>query len=190
MPFVKLDCGMITSTIWIDQVARDVFITALLLAQPQEFPEPVPTIKIGRLDDDDFIVPPGWYGFVPAAGPGIVRLAHVDDDAGQEALKRLAAEDLQSRSDEFGGRRMVRVNGGFIILNYIKYRDRDYTSAERQRRFRERKRQSVTPLPVTVTRNITQADSREQIADIERTKKKPSANAEADSRHLPVRNFI
>ena len=35
---------------------------------------------------------------------------------------------------------MIRVNGGFLILNYMKYRDKDHTAAERQRRLRARKK--------------------------------------------------
>jgi len=35
---------------------------------------------------------------------------------------------------------MVRINGGYIILNFMRYLEKDHGSAERQRRYRERKR--------------------------------------------------
>lgn len=46
---------------------------------------------------------------------------------------------------------MVRVDGGFILLNYLRYRDRDYSNAERQRRFRDRKRNASPTNGVIVT---------------------------------------
>ena len=60
---------------------------------------------------------------------------------------------------------MVRVDGGFVILNYMKYRDRDYTAAKRQKALRERRKQQESRRDVTLLdRDITH--SREQIADI------------------------
>src|SRR3990167_930952 len=44
MPFVKLDCGILDSTLWFDRDARDVFLTALLMAVPYEVRESTPTI--------------------------------------------------------------------------------------------------------------------------------------------------
>jgi hypothetical protein len=62
-----------------------------------------------------------------------------------EALKKLGSPEMESRSKEFEGRRMIRTNGGFVILNYMKYRDKDHTAALRQARLRARKKaQDVT----------------------------------------------
>ena len=150
MPFVKLDCGMLNSTLWVERECRDIFITALLMAEPKEVICETPTLKTDSLDlDNSFMLPPGWYGFVPAAGPGIIRRAIVDDEIGRVALARLASPDPESRSHAFDGRRMVRIDGGYIILNYMAYRERDYTAAERMKRYRERrksrKRKPATP---------------------------------------------
>ena len=49
MAFVKLDCGMIDSTLWIDREAREIFITALLMAQPMEIREPAKQIEVASL---------------------------------------------------------------------------------------------------------------------------------------------
>src|SRR3990167_7998881 len=99
------------------------------------------------------MVPPGWYGFVPAAGIGIIRRALVTDlEAGMVALEQLGSPEPESRSQEFEGRRLVRVDGGYVALNYDKYRERDLSAADRQRRYRIRKAaekaSQVTPVTV------------------------------------------
>ena len=138
MAFVKLDTGILDSTLWIERECREVFITALLLAEPFELRTPTEQLEVRRLEATGFVVPIGWYGMVNAAGVGIVRRALVDPELGMLALERLGAPDLESRSQDFEGRRLVRVDGGYIVLNFMKYRDRDYTSAERSRRYRLR----------------------------------------------------
>ena len=130
MPFVKLDCGLLDSSLWIDRNLRDVFITALLMAEPKEFSEPQRQIEVDTLNFTDFVAPPEWYGFCPAAGSGIVRRALVEPTAGMEALKQLGSADPESRNKKFDGRRMIRVNGGFLILNYMDFRDQDYTNSD------------------------------------------------------------
>src|SRR5436190_13597342 len=140
MSFVKLDAGILDSTLWVERECREVFITALLLAEPFETKLPMEQFEIRSLEKTGFVVPPGWYGLVRAAGVGILRRALVEQEAGLAALERLGSTDPGSRSSEFAGRRLVRVDGGFIVLNYMKYRDRDYTTAERSRRYRERQK--------------------------------------------------
>lgn len=167
MAFVKLDTGILDSTLWIERDQRELFITALLMAEPREFEHSIRQIKIGELEFTDFEAPPGWYGFVPAASFGIINRAGVDKDAGMEALRKLGDPESESRSKQFEGRRMIRMDGGFVILNYMKYRDKDHTAAERQRRLRERRKvQDVTRDVKDVTRdetqqsrNVTQADA-------------------------------
>jgi len=72
---------------------------------------------------------------------------------------------------------MIRIDGGFLILNYMKYRDRDYTGAERQRRYRERVKvrnsNAVTqPRNAVTSRSVTQAE-----AEAEASKTLRSASA-------------
>jgi len=139
MSFVKLDCAILRSTTWLDRPAREVFITALLLAEPREFSEPIPQLKVGVIEETGWVVPPGWYGFVPASGPGIVGAAvGLPHDEGMAALTRLGAPEPESRSQTFEGRRMVRIDGGYLILNYMKHREKDHTSPLRSARYRER----------------------------------------------------
>jgi hypothetical protein len=148
MAFVKLDCGMLDSTLWVDRAARELFITALLMAEPRELLEPLPQIALQSLEPTGFIVPPGWYGFIPAAGSGIIRRAGMEAEVGMQALERLGAPENESRTPAFDGRRLVRIDGGFIALNFEKYRQKDHTTAERSRRYRERKFSMGTSAPL------------------------------------------
>jgi len=178
MPFVKLDTNILNSTLWFEKVCRDIFLTALLMAEPVERDEPEQQIEIRTLNETGWTVPPGKYGFVPAASVGIIRRAIIEDEEkGLDALEKLGSPEEGSRTAEFEGRRLVRVDGGFIVLNYFKYRDQDYTAAARSKRYRERKKaaesHAVAPLPNGVTgRNIThaEAESIEQIAEAETDK--------------------
>jgi len=140
MPYVKLDTGILDSSLWVMKTERDIFITALLMAKPRELKAETEPLKVDSLDPDSWIIPRGWYGFVEAAGPGIANRAGVDRDKGIKALKVLCSPDPESRSPEFDGRRMARVSGGYIVLNFDKYREKDHTAADRARRYRDRKR--------------------------------------------------
>lgn len=141
MAFVKLDTGILNSSVWVDLETRNVFLTALLMATPYEAREELPQLAVDSLKPTGWKVPPGWYGLAEAASVGIVRQAGVDQARGLEALARMGEPEDCSRSQEFEGRRIVRVNGGFLVLNFMHYREKDHGAAERQRRYRERKRQ-------------------------------------------------
>lgn len=153
MPFVKLDCGILNSSLWSQNDVRSVFLTALLMATPRHFDIPQKQIAVDSLKETGFVVPPGDYGFIEAAGQGILHLAHVSQSAGMKALRLLGEPEADSRSKDFQGRRLVRVDGGFIALNYSKYREKDYSAASRMKRYRARKRYGVT------LRNVTQAEA-------------------------------
>jgi hypothetical protein len=166
--FVKLHSSILRSTIWFARPDREVFITALLMAEPREITDPTPQLMTRTLDPTGWVVPPGWYGFCETSGPGILRLAGVDvDDVGFAALERLGSPEPESRSQAFDGRRLVRVDGGWIALNYDKYREKDVTSAERAARYRARKAEGKSRRDgVTVTRDgpyqdrsVTQAEA-------------------------------
>lgn len=143
MAFVKLDTGILDSTLWVERECREVFITALLLAMPAEIERPLPQYEVRSLARTGFVVPPGWYGFIAAAGVGIIRRALIEQELGLQALERLGAPDPESRSPEFDGRRLARVEGGYIVLNFIKYREKDATNAKRQERWRLRQKQKA-----------------------------------------------
>ena len=186
MAFVKLDTGILDSTLWIERECREIFITALLMAEPRETVEPLAQLEVRSIKQTGFTVPPGWYGFVPAAGSGIARRAMLDIEVGLKALEDLGAPDQESRSDEFDGRRLVRVDGGYIVLNYMKYRERDYTTAERSRRYRERLKgngqHAVSHRDVVPTRrDNTQAEAE---AEGNRSKEKNTVGLKPDTKVL------
>lgn len=138
MPYVKLDCSILDSSIWLERNQRELFITALLMARPKEFKKTTLQLDVESTEPTGWEVPPGWYGFLEAAPQGIVHRSGLPDrEAGIKALRELGDPDATSKNPEFDGRRLVRVHGGFLILNFIEYRDRDYTAAERQRRYRD-----------------------------------------------------
>lgn len=168
MAFVKLDCSMLHSSIWPDKIARDIFITALLMAEPFELRKSVKQISAVCLEETGWEIPPGWYGLVRAAGTGIVHMAGVERDQGLAALVRLSSPEAESRNPANQGRRIARIDGGYLILNFFVYRDRDHTAADRMKRLRERRKVSETSseqLRVTrdksesKLRNVTQAEA-------------------------------
>jgi len=180
--FVKLDSGLLDSSLWVQADARTMFITALLLAHPVELLEPVEAIQIGSLKPLGFTVPAGWYGMVEAASTGLCARACLSPEAGTSALSVLASPDPDSRTPTYEGRRMVRISGGFLILNYMTYRERDYTAAERQRRYRERQKEQRAARDVT--RNITQVEVEVEV-EADQKKQKPRSRAAARPEDVP-----
>ena len=121
---------------------RDIFMVALILAMPFELTEPTEAIEVSSLDKTGFVVPPGWYGLARIAPDNLVLKALGDGmnlpdmEDGMENLGILTDPDPKSRSQEFEGRRLARINDGFIVLNFIKYRDKDHTAKARMQRYR------------------------------------------------------
>ena len=188
MAFVKLDTGILRSTLWIDREAREVFLTALLMAEPTEFSEPIKQIQVDAIKHTGFEAPPGWYGFVEAAGAGIIRFSMVDHALGMDALRRLGDPDPESRSKAHGGRRLIRVDGGYVVLNFIEYREKDHTSAERSRRWRERKKASASDTADTRVSNVATRDERKYVSkerNVTQAEAEAEAEAKAESRLSP-----
>jgi hypothetical protein len=83
-------------------------------------------------------------GRVKASLPSLIRRANVPKGDGHEAIKTLEAPDLNSKSQEYGGRRIEKIDGGWLILNYKKYRDyrspTQRATAKRQQEWRDRQR--------------------------------------------------
>jgi hypothetical protein len=178
MPFVKLDTRILDSTLWVERGSRDIFITALLMAEPWEAMEPVPQLEVRSLDPTGFIVPAGWYGLIPAAGIGIIRRSLLSEKQGYEALESLGRADQESRSDSFEGRRLVRIDGGYLVLNFMKYRDRDYGAAERMKRLRDRRKSDPQPEPEPV--RTVRPNDRNVPPNVTQAEAEAEAEAEAD----------
>jgi hypothetical protein len=99
--FVKVYETLLESSLWWgeDESTRLVWITLLMAAD--------------------------WKGVYRGTVPGLAGKARVDLEACRRALERLEAPDLDSRTEEFEGRRIERLPGeGWRLLNYEKYRDK------------------------------------------------------------------
>lgn len=119
--YTKLFQNIITSSIWgEDDKTRIVWITMLALCNRD--------------------------GIVEASVSGLAALSRVDKESAARAIQVLESPDPDSRSKEHEGRRIQRVDGGWLILNHAKYRKklsleerRDYLTLK-QREYRDRKR--------------------------------------------------
>lgn len=123
--YTKAFHSMLDSSIWAEppEVCK-VWVTLLLMSDPD--------------------------GMVEAAAPGIANRAHVTLDVTLRALQSFQEPDPHSRTMDHDGRRIERVDGGYLVLNYVKYREmkdrktvREQTR-ERVRAYRERKKRNVT----------------------------------------------
>jgi hypothetical protein len=63
-------------------------------------------------------------GFVEASLPGLARVANLTIGETESALVRLEGPDPHSKSPDHEGRRLMRMEGGWLILNYQVYRER------------------------------------------------------------------
>ena len=96
--FTKLFSSIIASTIWCESPeTKVVWITMLAMADQN--------------------------GVVNASAPGLAAMAQVGFESVIKALQCFEAPDEYSRSTEFEGRRIQKVDGGWLILNYQKYRE-------------------------------------------------------------------
>lgn len=103
--FVKLYSSILESSIWTeDSDTRIVWITMLAMADSQ--------------------------GYVDAAVSGLARRANVSLPKCKEALSKLEAPDEYSKSAAYAGRRIQKVERGWIILNYQEYRERRDTTGK------------------------------------------------------------
>lgn len=119
--YTKLFGSIVASTIWQEpNHIRIVWITMLAL-------------RNGR-------------HMVEASIPGLAGLARVSLKECEEAIKRFESPDPYSRSPEHDGRRIERVDGGWLILNGEKYRqkmsaeDRREYQRVKQKEYRQKKK--------------------------------------------------
>jgi len=95
--YTKLFNSILASSIWSEpDHTRIVWITMLAMA------------------DKD--------GDVAAALPGLAALSRIDIARCKEAVAKLEAPDEFSRTSEFDGRRIEKIDGGWRILNYMKFK--------------------------------------------------------------------
>lgn len=90
-------------------------------------------------------------GYVAATIPGIAGACHKSIEVVEEAIAKFEAPDPYSRTPDYEGRRIERVEGGWLVLNHRFYRDaqspQQRAVAERVRKHRAAKRQRETDEP-------------------------------------------
>jgi hypothetical protein len=64
-----------------------------------------------------------WHGCVYASVPGLANRARATIEQVEEALRVFRAPDKYSRSQEYEGRRIEDIDGGWLLLNHKKHRD-------------------------------------------------------------------
>lgn len=121
MAFVKLDCGILDSSLWTETAdTRIVFVTLLAMADES--------------------------GFVHATRSAVVRRANLPEASVLTALEALSRPDANDRSGVEGGRRIEEIQGGFNVVNYERYRNacnsdvRKANTRERVARYRSKKK--------------------------------------------------
>lgn len=130
--YTKLSSSLVTSTVWRESSpTRCVWITMLALADA--------------------------HGEVQASVPGLADVSRVSIEECEHALSIFLSPDKYSRTQNEDGRRITPIDGGWVLLNYSKYRDllsmehRRSLGRERARRFR--KKEEVTQSNANVTPN-------------------------------------
>lgn len=160
--YVKLFASILDSSIWSeDHATVRLWITMLAMADE--------------------------HGIVHASLSGLANRARLSITECTAALEVLMSPDPESRTEAFEGRRLERIAGGWVLLNYTAYREirtrSQMSAAARQARFRERHRdsdssgrdardESVTPLPVTEVTTNASASASVSEREVEKEKTK------------------
>lgn len=117
--YVKIYGSILGSSVWAESLStRIVWITMLALADE--------------------------HGHVEASVSGLARFANVTVPECRSALEQLSSPDEDSKSPEHDGRRVEKADRGWLILNYLKYREmrspKQVAEAERKAAWRDRQR--------------------------------------------------
>lgn len=105
--FTKLFSSLITSSLWSeDNNTRILWITILALTNQD--------------------------GFCEAAVPGLASMARLSIEDTRASLAKLEAPDPDSRSSAEGGRRLCKVEGGWVVVNFLAYRERGRAENRRE----------------------------------------------------------
>lgn len=162
--YTKLFSSILASTIWrAPDKTRIVWITMLAMA------------------DKD--------GIVDGSVPGLADMARVNLKDCAQAIQELSDPDEYSRTTDFEGRRIQKVDGGWQILNHAKYRhkmsadERREYNRQKQAEWRERKKMSNGVIDDTQQ----SAMSAQEEADSEakaKARKKPKSSARQTDEEL------
>lgn len=157
--YTKLFNSILASTIWrAPDKTRIVWITMLAMA------------------DRD--------GVAEGSIPGIADMARVSVEDAKIAIAELESPDEHSRTTDFEGRRIEKVEGGWQILNHAKYREK--MSADERREYFRRKQQEWRDRK-KASNNVN--DSERQSKDVKivtHTEAEEDANTKEGEGHAPA----
>lgn len=162
--FTKIFSSILDSTIWCEPwPIKGVWLTMLTMADQ--------------------------YGNVHASVPGLAKRATVSIEECEEALRKFMAPDPYSRTPDFEGRRIEVMDGGWHLLNYLRYREmRDEDARREQNRIAQQKHRmsaknadgqqnDLTNPPMSATVSQGQPQSAQAEAEAEAEKNNETANA-------------
>lgn len=135
--YSKLDCGIVDSSLW-------------------EMPHEYLRVWIAMLAKTDAT------GYVRVASPAMARLCHLTREDFDRIIDVYCSPDPESRTSDNDGRRLERVEGGWQILNYTKYREglkQPDSSAARMRKLREKRKCDGFAVTVTVGDAYAEAEA-------------------------------
>lgn len=169
MAFAKLDSGIVDSTLWMQ-------------------PHDVLRVWIAMLAKCDS------YGLIRASVPAMAHLCMVPIERLDQILHLLTSPDPYSRTADEDGRRIRVIEGGWLIVNYVKYRDllqtKAQSHAERQRRYRQRldERDSKVTRDKLVMPSVTRDAEAEAEAEVKESTLRVEVNAERVD--VPFRQIV
>lgn len=149
--FAKLDSGICDSSVWMK-------------------PHDALRVWIALLAKSDS------YGIVRVSAPALAHQCFVTAERLAEIMADFCAPDPDSRTPKDDGRRLQAIEGGWLIVNYLLYRDmmqrKAASHAERQAKYREKVKRRDSMVTSRVTRD-TEADSRKQRAEKQKQEEPP-----------------
>jgi hypothetical protein len=104
MGWSKLDSGILDSSIWAEPYPTRLVWVAMLARKNSE-------------------------GYVAASVSGVQRFANVTREETEAALLCLESPDPDSRSQVHEGKRIQKVDGGWVVLNHQQYREFSYSDS-------------------------------------------------------------
>jgi hypothetical protein len=124
--YTKLFSSILDSTVWQEsKETRLIWVTMLVMKDRRQI--------------------------VEASIPGLAKRAGVSISEAESALERLRTPDPYSRTQEHEGRRIKDVDGGWMILNGERYRDK--MNADEVRAYKAAKQKEYRLRKKTISRN-------------------------------------
>jgi len=131
-------------------------------------------------------------GHVFISPRGLLQTAAVSKQELDAAIGTLSAPDIDSTSPAEDGRRIVKVQGGWFLVNHAQYRgketDRKVAAAERQKRYRDKQRLCAESGSRDVTRDASDvtrdAVSHEGCSHLPKIKTKTKTETETEIKTL------